>query len=692
MPPDAPSPSDFHRAGSAGAPAGAALLAGPEDGFFPQLWETMNDAVIVLDAGLFIRAYNPAAEKLFGYPAAVVLGKRLSLLDRPMVSPEGDELDAEHSPVTDAVRTGRATGPTLIGLTDAEYAVQWVRVRATPLVDAGGVTRVIVTYENVTAQRAAESEAALNGQIIRQAADAILICDARGLVLRINPAFTRLTGFAEKDIVGGVLRLLEHRERDRTVFGQLMEALRNGDIWSNRIAHRRRDGGAVDCIGTLSPLYGAGTVPDGFVYMLRDMSHIADMERRMMNSQKMEAIGTLAGGIAHDFNNLLHSISGYAELSVRETHSTRVRTYLANVLAACDRAEGLVRQILTFSRREERERRAVLVGDELAKSVDFVRVTLPASVQVTAEFDCAGACVLGDPTELQQVVINLLTNAYQSLPGRSGRIGLVARVVEITPANRGSRASLTFGHYVEIVVSDTGKGIPPGVMERIFEPFFTTKAVNEGTGMGLSIVHGVVSSMQGDISVKSHVGSGTCFTILLPLAVAGTNPGIVVGAARPERGAERVLVVDDEIGITGMVFEMLTTLGYRVTTRNSWRVGFGACAVKPSGFRHRHHRPEHVGTHRGETRRPCQWTPSVSPGAPVHGQRRQGIAGESLGSRRRAYPAQTPPVAFNGEYDPDDARQDRLSGGRKRPGVTRRRLPVVSGPGANRPVVIRRCR
>lgn len=548
------------------------------------LLDGTEEAVVVIDAEMVIRGYNPAAERLFGYAHNVVLGKRFAVLDRPMTLEEGDDLPMACFPAMTALKTGRATDRMLIGLTDADHRVQWMRVRALPLCPAGATTpsHVAILYENVTARREAEMQAALHGQVINQAADAIAVIDSRGLVLEVNPSFTRLTGFASDHIVGGSLRIIEQREPGQSSFSHMMEALRRGEVWSNRIRHRRRDGAEVDCIGTLSPLYGPGGALNGFVYMLRDMSRIAEMERRMITSQKMEAIGTLAGGIAHDFNNLLHSISGYTELALREI-SGREEAYLRNVLGACERAEGLVRQILTFSRREERERRPVNVREELEKAANFVRVTLPASVKLSTDLDCGDLAVLGDATELHQVVINLLTNAYQALPDKSGDISIRAGMIDLTESNRGARSNLTFGPYVEIEVCDSGKGIPPAIIDRIFEPFFTTKPVNEGTGMGLSIVHGVITSMHGDISVRSRPGEGTCFTILLP--VVPRRPDADESAPkRPARGHERVLLVDDEGGITAMVSEMLSGLGYQVVVRDSGESALELLRANPEAF------------------------------------------------------------------------------------------------------------
>lgn len=546
----------------------------PEDvtrtGVLSGILDAAGEAIVVVDSGLIIRHYNPAAEKLFGYPAGVVVGKRLSVLDRPMVTEPGSPPPPRVSPPETVFATGRPTPRATFGLTDAERAVQWVVMTAAPLdVRDGKPRHVALIYENITARREAEKRVALHGQVIAQAADAILIIDQRGIVLEVNPAFTHLTGHSPNDIVGGSLRIIEHPERDKAVFRRMMEALVRGAVWSNRITHRRKEGGDVECIGTLSPLTGPDGRVTGFAYMLRDMTRIADMERRMITSQKMEAIGTLAGGIAHDFNNLLHTISGYTELAMRDPDPA-TRGYLKNVLGACERAESLVRRILAFSRRDDRPRAALDIRSELEKSLDFIRVGLSPDTVLETRFECDGEYVLGDPTEIQQVAINLLTNARQALGPGAGTISLELRRIDIGQSNRGVKSSLTFGPYVEIVVADTGGGIPGEILDRIFEPFFTTKPVNEGTGMGLAIVHSVVASMNGDITVNSAADTGTRFTIHLPVTVApGADKSKPASKHKPETGTERILIVDDDSETTGMISDMLSALGYAITISNS---------------------------------------------------------------------------------------------------------------------------
>ncbi len=573
--------------GAEPGPTGAAYapVPSPAEAFFSHFADGLSDSVLILDETLTICAYNKASERIFGYPASLVLGKRVNILDRPMTLENGEHIPFSRFPGITALRSGRATEKIHISLTDSERNIHRVSLSAYPWSAAGDghPTHVAVILADLTPLQLLTEHVDRLERVVNQAADAILILDERGIVREANPAFTRLTGIEAPEVVHGSLRLLEHKDRDRAAFSQMMEALVRGDVWSNRITHRSKQPDGIDCIGTLSPLYLKGGRLTGFVYMLRDMSHIVEMEKRLIRSQKMEAIGTLAGGIAHDFNNILHSISGYTELAFAAEGDTRVKGYLENVLAACERAGGLVRQILTFSRREERARKPVMIQSELEKAVKFIRVTLPATAEIQADIDCDDAAVLGDATELHQIIINLLTNAYQALKDGSGRISIVARCVNITQQSPGSRSSLNFGPYVSIVIRDNGKGIQAEIIDRIFEPFFTTKPVNEGTGMGLSIVHGIVSSMNGDISVESAPGAGTTFTLLLP-RTDGAIEETPHELHRQRRGSESVLVIDDEQVITDMIAEVLSALGYQVTVDNDPESALARFTENPAAF------------------------------------------------------------------------------------------------------------
>jgi PAS domain S-box-containing protein len=302
------------------------------------------------------------------------------------------------------------------------------------------------------------------------------------------------------------------------------------------------------------------------------------LEAQLRQSQKMEAIGTLAGGIAHDFNNILGAILGYGELAHQQSAvGSSMRRYLDSVLHAAERARILVERILGFSRSGLGDSAPVNIQFVIEETLELLEASLPAGVRLESKIEAGNAAVIGDATYLHQVAMNLCTNAIQAME-RGGVLRVSLECAELKDRRVLSRGSLGPGPYVRLTVSDTGVGIPPTVVERIFDPFFTTKGVGEGTGLGLSLVHGIVSDLGGAINVTSKAGEGTTFEIWLP--VAGETPIPAVEAARtlPRGNGETVMIVDDERQLVALAEEITAELGYEP-------VGFDSSAVALEAFR-----------------------------------------------------------------------------------------------------------
>ncbi|MDA8137637.1 MAG: ATP-binding protein [Desulfobacteraceae bacterium] len=288
------------------------------------------------------------------------------------------------------------------------------------------------------------------------------------------------------------------------------------------------------------------------------------LQRRLQQASKMEAIGTLAGGIAHDFNNILSAIFGYTELSLSEcAPGSCLHDNLINTLEAAKRARDLVGHILAFSRQSEHELMPVDVLPIAREVGKFMRATLPASIEIRLRLKDSPT-VMADPTQIHQVVMNLCTNAGQAMSARGGVLGIELETVAIDADFAHRHPGLTPGAHVKLTISDTGHGIPADLIERIFDPFFTTKQRGKGTGMGLAVVHGIVKSYGGVVTVLSHPGEGTVFNVFLPTVERRS-----VQAVRPEkavpRGNERILFVDDEESLATLGKTMLGSLGYQVT-------------------------------------------------------------------------------------------------------------------------------
>ena len=293
------------------------------------------------------------------------------------------------------------------------------------------------------------------------------------------------------------------------------------------------------------------------------------LENALRQSQKMEAIGTLAGGIAHDFNNVLTPILGYSELIKNQVPAdSEISQNIDQVLKATHRASALVRQILTFSREREHEPTNIEIHIIVKEALKLLRASIPSSIAIKQQIDSHCGTVLADPTQMHQVVMNLCTNAYHAMGETGGTLGVSLQPVSLDEQDLDNKLDLTAGEYIRLEVSDTGTGMEKKVLERIFEPYFSTKAEGKGTGLGLSVVHGIVKNHGGELSVYSEPGKGTTFHIYLPKSSA---KGIVTETEESLdltkfSGNESILIVDDEKEIIKIEEKILIKLGYKVTS------------------------------------------------------------------------------------------------------------------------------
>jgi PAS domain S-box-containing protein len=314
------------------------------------------------------------------------------------------------------------------------------------------------------------------------------------------------------------------------------------------------------------------------------------LEAQLRQSQKMEAIGTLAGGIAHDFNNILGAILGYGELALQESaHQSALRRYLDNVMHATQRAKMLVERILGFSRSGLGDREPVNVQGVIVETLDLLEASLPPEIRLERHIDAGDAAVMGDATYLHQVAMNLCTNAIHAMEHRGGVLSVGLELAQLDEGLTLSRGSLVPGRYVRLTVGDTGDGIEAAVLDRIFDPFFTTKQTGEGTGLGLSVVHGIVTDLGGAIRVETALGKGTTFEIWLP--VAGEIPAPAAEADRALRrgNGEIIMIVDDERSLVELAEEIVAQVGYEP-------VGFSVSRAALDAFRAAPHRFEAVIT------------------------------------------------------------------------------------------------
>ena len=308
------------------------------------------------------------------------------------------------------------------------------------------------------------------------------------------------------------------------------------------------------------------------------------LEAQLRQSQKMEAIGTLAGGIAHDFNNILGAILGYGELAQQlSAQDSPLRRYIDNVMHAAERARALVDRILGFSRSGLGERAHVHVQSVIEETLELIAASLPADIRLEKALIAGDAALIGDSTQLHQVAMNLCTNAVHAME-HGGILSVLLERVDLAEAQLVSRGTLSPGPYIRLMVKDTGIGISPDVVERIFDPFFTTRGVGKGTGLGLSLVHGIVTDLGGAIDVKSAIGQGTSFEIWLPVTAEVGKPAVEAVRELPRGRGETVMIVDDEPTLVSLAEEMLAGLGYEPVGFESSPTALEVFRVKPERF------------------------------------------------------------------------------------------------------------
>ncbi len=315
---------------------------------------------------------------------------------------------------------------------------------------------------------------------------------------------------------------------------------------------------------------------------LSEMKQRVQAEKQLLHAQKMEAIGTLAGGIAHDFNNMLATILGNAELVMDDVMDDSARRNLENIIKACHRSRDLVRQILTFSRKSEMQRGPMHLVPLVKETIRFLRGSLPSTIALKTDFQTVSGPMLGDPAQVQQVIMNLATNAAQAIGNYHGTIRIEVSEREFTSRRRVPCPDMGPGKYLELCVSDSGHGIPAGIIKKVFDPFFTTKEAGQGSGLGLSVVFGIVQSHEGGITVASKKGNGTTFKVFFPLST-GVSEAIEEHVELP-RGKEKILVVDDESSFLEMISETLKRLGYTVISASGGNEGWKKFRTDPQHY------------------------------------------------------------------------------------------------------------
>lgn len=420
--------------------------------------------------------------------------------------------------------------------------------------------------ERLAADAALRESEARFLQVVESMREVFWMTDAgKTRMLYISPGFEAIWGRTCESITASLAEWADsiHPE-DRT---RVLEAARTKQVLGTYEEEYRivRPDGTIRWVrDRASPVRNAGGEISRVVGVAEDITQRKELEQQFRQAQKMESIGTLAGGIAHDFNNILTAIGGYTELA-RGALDDRpeVQELLEAVLAAAGRATGLVRQILAFSRQQPIERRLIQLGPIVAESFALLRASIPSTIEFEKWLAGDAPTVFADPGQVHQCLMNLGTNAWHAMKDGSGLIRITLEKCEIDAAQAAASPQLRPGSYVRVSVRDSGKGMDKATLQRIFDPFFTTKPPGEGTGLGLAVVHGIMVSHEGAVTVESQPDEGTTFHLYFPAHSAEATAEPAQTGEFPRGHGERILVVDDEETLVTLAMKTLVNLGYQ---------------------------------------------------------------------------------------------------------------------------------
>ncbi len=554
---------------------------------YRQIVETSTDAILVTCNGVITYA-NPAALRLFRAGGeSDLVGKSYLVMAYP------DDRSESAARIARGMKEKWIAPPREHRILTLNGQVVHVESTGVPI-QYQGKTHLFGMFRDITDRKQAEERLRETEKKYRELADSlpqvIFEVESDGRITYLNRNAYSLFGYTPEEVASGfnVLEAFIPEDRKR-VAQDIIQNTQGEKVPQREYTAIKKDGTAFP-VGIHANRVWRGETPTGVRGILIDLSPArrAEAEKQrlevqLQQAQKMEAIGALAGGIAHDFNNILSAIIGYTELAVLNDVSGACGPELHQALIAANRAKDLVKQILAFSRQTDEERLPVKVGGAVREAAKFLRATIPTTIEIKINIPDSSGAVLANSVELHQIILNLCTNAVHAIGERGGLLEIEVKNIEIGRAQKSNFVELDPGPYVRVSVKDTGYGMSSDVIERIFDPYFTTKEKGVGTGLGLAVVHGIVTKSGGAVKVESTPGRGSIFHVYLP-RVDRVAPHKATPSESVVGGTERILFVDDEKMLVDIGGKILQRLGYEVVSRTSPIEALELFRAKPDHF------------------------------------------------------------------------------------------------------------
>lgn len=526
--------------------------------YLESIIENITDVVTILDATGKILYESSSIKSVLGYTPEELIGKNAFTLIHP------DDYKEVFATFMKGITRHDVVEKTEMRFKHKDGSWRHLECMAKNQLDDPHVRGVVVSSRDITERRQTEAQIRLQSHALEAASNGIVITDIAGTILWVNEAFSQMTGYSLYEAVGKNPRILKSGEQSVRSYEELWSTILDGRTWNGELINRRKDGSLYFERQTITPVRNKEGEITHFIAIKLDISSEKRLEAQFRQSQKMEAVGRLAGGVAHDFNNLLTIILWQSDwLLMERTGDSLLRKSLTEIKNAAQRAAGLTRQLLAFSRKQIFQ---VKVGDlnDIVRGVDpMIRRLLGEDVEFVTLFGQDLKKIKVDAAQIEQVIMNLAVNARDAMPS-GGKLVIETLQVQMDAKAAGHYPGLVPGDYVLLKVKDNGMGMPAEVKAHLFEPFFTTKEKGKGTGLGLATCYGIVKQSKGYLYVESEPEKGATFLVFLPPSEETMALETAASVPKLPRGTETVLVAEDEELMRGLATQILTRQGFQV--------------------------------------------------------------------------------------------------------------------------------
>ena len=528
-----------------------------KEAYFRQLFEGSPDAIVMADPRGEVLEANASFERIFQYSPEEAKGRLINeLVAPPHLAGEADEL-------SERTQKGEVVQKDVVRRRK-DGALIVTSVLAYPIVIDGGIVGFCGIYRDITEQKRTEETLNKLSRAVEQTAENIFITDREGRIEYVNPAFEELTEYSSAEVLGNTPRILKSGRQDPEFYTALWETIESGRPFRGTLINRKKSGKVYYEEKTITPVKDRQGKITNFISTGKDITDRMELEERLLQAQKLEAVGRLAGGVAHDFNNLLTAVIGYGELLASRLGSDDpLRQMAQEIIRGGQRGAALARQLLAFSRKQVLQPRVIDLNDIILNIRNMLERLIPENIKLVTRPGTAIGSVKADPGQIEQVIVNLVINARDAMPN-GGALTIETLAVDLDNGYAFQPLVHTRGRYIMLAVSDTGVGMDSETQSHVFEPFFTTKE-HGGSGLGLATVYGIVNQSGGTVWLYSELGQGTTVKVYLPSCEeAAETDQQEAPTPRLSAGAETVLLVEDNSQVRELAAEILRTRGYRV--------------------------------------------------------------------------------------------------------------------------------